>query len=445
MSATVLQPPTAKPPAPTISGAGPQPLAMRWTVEQFNQMGSMGWFEGRRPFLLDGVIWEQGPMNPLHANALYRMSKALDVIFTAGWVVRVQLPMRVDNHDDPFPDLLVVAGGPDDFWTAHPATASLVVEVSDTTLKIDITEKAERYATANVADYWVLDLVGRRLFVFRDPQPFPAGLGSTAYRTQLTLAPTDRVSPLAASHMLPFSSQISCLEPQRLSATARRDLDRNFPRPYWLDHTRRDATAVDPGTWGTFDDFLPPCPPPNMACGRYTRGPRAGVAWHFVRGRESQRQNHRRGDSGRQPHPHPRSDSLDHDLPARRAVRRSHDSGRRSQAALDQVVRSRWRANPHQGRARWPPHHPGLRHRTDQRRAGRAVHRRAAHWPHRTSEPHRHPQGRADEPAGQRTRAGRRFSGSIRKTGAISPRSNSWKGASQPTPAWSIRSSRGRW
>jgi Uma2 family endonuclease len=197
MSATTIQPPpTASPPA----GIGPRPLAMRWTVEQFNQMGSMGWFEGRRPFLLDGVIWEQGPMNPLHANALYLMAEAVRAIFATGWVVRVQLPMRVDEYDDPFPDLLIVAGGPRDFWTAHPVTASLIVEVSDTTLNVDVTEKAERYATANVADYWVLDLNSRKLLVSRDPVALPTGLGATAYRTQLPLNPTDRVSPLAAPH-----------------------------------------------------------------------------------------------------------------------------------------------------------------------------------------------------------------------------------------------------
>jgi Putative restriction endonuclease len=194
---TTLQPPTASPPP---AGSGPRPIVVRWTAEQFNHMGDMGWFEGRRPFLLDGVIWEQGPMNPLHANALYLTAEAVRAIFTTGWVVRVQMPMRVDEHNDPFPDLLVVAGGPQDFWTAHPVTASLIVEVSDTTLKVDTTEKAERYATAGVGDYWVLDLTGRRLLVFRDPQPLPAGLGATAYRTQLALGPADRVSPLAAPH-----------------------------------------------------------------------------------------------------------------------------------------------------------------------------------------------------------------------------------------------------
>jgi Uma2 family endonuclease len=171
---------------------------MRWTVEQFHQVNATGVFKGRRPFLLDGVIWEQGPMSPPHANALYLVGEAVRAIFGIGWVVRIQMPLKVDEDNDPFPDLAVIAGGPRDFFTAHPVTATLVVEVADTSLREDLAEKAERYATAGVADYWVLDIINRRLHVLRDPQPLPKGLGATAYRTQQVLGPTDRVSPLAA-------------------------------------------------------------------------------------------------------------------------------------------------------------------------------------------------------------------------------------------------------
>jgi Uma2 family endonuclease len=161
-------------------------------------MGDMGWFEGRRPYLLDGVIWEQGPMNPRHASVLYLTAEAIRAIFTAGWVVRVQMPLKVDDQNDPFPDLAVCAGKASDFFTAHPVTAALAVEVADTTLREDLSAKAERYATAGVPDYWVLDIIGRRMHVLRDPQPLPKGLGATAYRTQQILTPTDRVAPLAA-------------------------------------------------------------------------------------------------------------------------------------------------------------------------------------------------------------------------------------------------------
>jgi Uma2 family endonuclease len=194
--ATTLQPPLT--PNPSSGSVAPRPI--RFTATEFNLIGEMGWFEGRRPFLLDGVIWEQGPMDPPHATGLSLVDAALRPIFGTGWFLRVQMPFHVDQLNDPFPDLAIVPGGPRDYLAAHPTTAALVIEVSDTTLGVDTTEKAERYATAGVADYWVLDLNGRRLLVFRDPAPLPAGLGATAYRTRLTLAPADRVSPLAAPH-----------------------------------------------------------------------------------------------------------------------------------------------------------------------------------------------------------------------------------------------------
>ena len=50
----------------------------------------------------------------------------------------------------------------------------LIVEVADTTLAYDLTTKAELYATAGIADYWVLDVENRQLHVFRDPQPTAA-------------------------------------------------------------------------------------------------------------------------------------------------------------------------------------------------------------------------------------------------------------------------------
>jgi Uma2 family endonuclease len=176
----------------------PRPLSHRWTVTEFNRMGDMGWFEGKRAFLLDGVIMEQGPMDPPHANALGLVLFALQATFGSGWWVRGQSPLHVDAFNDPLPDFAVVPGGPRDYIGVHPTTAALVVEISDSTLQSDLTEKAERYATAHIADYWVLDLNARLLHVLRDPQPLPTGLGATAYKTHFTLGPTDRVVPLAA-------------------------------------------------------------------------------------------------------------------------------------------------------------------------------------------------------------------------------------------------------
>jgi Uma2 family endonuclease len=136
-------------------------------------------------------------MNPPHATAIELATDALRTAFGSGWRVRVQLPLVLGLDTDPLPDIAIVAGKPRDTPT-HPTTAALVVEVSDTTLALDLTEKAELYATGGVANYWVLDLTGLRLLVFRDPAPVPAG--GTAYRTHQTLGPAESVTPLAASN-----------------------------------------------------------------------------------------------------------------------------------------------------------------------------------------------------------------------------------------------------
>lgn len=193
MSATLL--------APRARAATP----VRWTVAEFHRLCNSGVFAGRRPILLDGVILEQGPMDSPHANGVERTDAVVRAAFGSGWRFRVQLPLVLNQHTDPVPDIAVVAGiligSP-----GHPTTAALVIEVSDTTFTTDTTEKAELYATAGITDYWVLDVTNRELHVFRDPHPLPAALGATAYRSHAVLSPADSVSPGAAilvSDLLP--------------------------------------------------------------------------------------------------------------------------------------------------------------------------------------------------------------------------------------------------
>jgi Uma2 family endonuclease len=74
----------------------------------------------------------------------------------------------------------------------RPSTALFVIEIVSSSLAIDTGRKAELYATAGVPEYWVLDVDGRELHVFREPQP-----GGT-YASHRILNEEEPVSPLAA-------------------------------------------------------------------------------------------------------------------------------------------------------------------------------------------------------------------------------------------------------
>lgn len=164
----------------------PTPPRFRW--DQYEQLIASGALNGLRTMFINGELIQMAAMYEPHMSGVSGTHFELQRVFGTGFYIRVQGPLRQGNND-PEPDLCVVPGKRQDY-KKMPTSALLVVEVSDSSLRYDTTEKAEIYAAAGTPDYWVLDIEGRRLLVFRDPE-------AAGYRTQLTFAETDSVAPLA--------------------------------------------------------------------------------------------------------------------------------------------------------------------------------------------------------------------------------------------------------
>lgn len=141
--------------------------------------------------LVEGEIVEMSPEKSRHAAAVDLALEALRRAFSAGVTVRVQHPLALSDESEPEPDLAVVVGTPRDYLGGHPATALLVVEVSDTSLEYDRRRKALVYAGAGIGEYWIVNLVDLRLEVHRQPS-------LSGYREHLVLGRNNTVSPLAA-------------------------------------------------------------------------------------------------------------------------------------------------------------------------------------------------------------------------------------------------------
>lgn len=167
----------------------------RFTREQYHEMERLGFFRDVRVQRIRGEIVVMSAVNWPHVASLRKTRQALEVAFAGiGWVNdRNPLPTP---DSDPEPDLSVIPGRFEDY-SDHPTSAVLVVEISVTTLFEDTTTMAEVYATAAAPEYWVVDVVNRRLLVYRDPRPLPPG--GVAYRSLTELGEADTVSPLAAA------------------------------------------------------------------------------------------------------------------------------------------------------------------------------------------------------------------------------------------------------
>jgi Uma2 family endonuclease len=188
MSQTVL-----RPPAPQVRDSGIR--RRRWTRDEYYRAAEVGVFRpDERLELLDGEILEKlSPQNPPHATALIKGARVLDDAFGRGHCTRQQLPLALNDESEPEPDLLVVPGTPDDYVDEHPgpADARLLVEIADTTLRLDRGRKREAYARAGIPEYWILNLPKRQLEVCRDPF-------QTRYRSVTTHGEDEQVTPLAS-------------------------------------------------------------------------------------------------------------------------------------------------------------------------------------------------------------------------------------------------------
>ncbi len=84
----------------------------------------------------------------------------------------------------------------EDYELEHPATAALIVEVSDSTLHKDRNYKGSLYAKAGVADYWIINLPKRHLEVYRHPLADPDAVYGFSYGHSMILKPGETVAPL---------------------------------------------------------------------------------------------------------------------------------------------------------------------------------------------------------------------------------------------------------
>ena len=158
---------------------------------------------GRTLELIEGEVIEKvTPQETPHATGIRLSDKAVNRIFMEGYDVRTQLPLEFGPRSKPEPDVAVVTGTIRDYARAHPTTAVLIIEVSDSTLRYDRTTKAGLYARAGITDYWILNLIDRVLEVHREPAAMtdmPLGHG---YRSITRHTATASIAPLAAPQSL---------------------------------------------------------------------------------------------------------------------------------------------------------------------------------------------------------------------------------------------------
>jgi Uma2 family endonuclease len=139
-------------------------------VTQYYKMAEVGLLApDSRVELIEGVIVDMAPIGIRHASMVDTLAETLIQKLAGQATVRVQGPVRLSQRTEPQPDLSILKKQPNNYRDAPPTAADvlLIIEVSDSTLKFDLTDKAGLYARHGIPELWVVDVDQNELHVFR--------------------------------------------------------------------------------------------------------------------------------------------------------------------------------------------------------------------------------------------------------------------------------------
>ncbi|HEY6346984.1 MAG TPA: Uma2 family endonuclease [Bryobacteraceae bacterium] len=167
----------------------------KWTRCEIEELISLGW-SAKRYELIDGeLIDKKMGQNLPHLLARRWIEQWLVAIF--GFLrVQSEGPILMSGSDnernEPEPDLVVLRAPLHELGRkAQPDDVLLVIEIAASSLRMDVSTKADLYARAGIPDYWVLDVESRRMIVHREPK-------GGKYNSVVAYSEDEGVAPLVA-------------------------------------------------------------------------------------------------------------------------------------------------------------------------------------------------------------------------------------------------------
>ena len=151
--------------------SSPVPLrgAQIWplSVAAYRVLGEAGLIP-KNTELLYGFVYKKMSKSPFHSFLVMRLFRLLNSVKPPTHIVCSEQPITCEDSE-PEPDIAVVRGSEEDFWSQHPHTAELVIEVCVTSHDFD-RSKLRAYASAAVKECWLVLGPEKQIEVYRQPK-----------------------------------------------------------------------------------------------------------------------------------------------------------------------------------------------------------------------------------------------------------------------------------
>ncbi|MGF1480018.1 MAG: Uma2 family endonuclease [Cyanophyceae cyanobacterium] len=142
----------------------------KWSIEDWHKLVESGLLEGKSVELLEGEIVNMSPEGISHSYTNRSVANHLRALLTNKAIISEAHPITLDNSE-PEPDIAVVRLPETIYRHHHPYPEDIywLVEISYKTLKIDLEQKPQTYARNGISEYWVIDLINKKLIVHTQP------------------------------------------------------------------------------------------------------------------------------------------------------------------------------------------------------------------------------------------------------------------------------------
>jgi Uma2 family endonuclease len=148
------------------------PRRHRISVEEYHRMAEVGLLApDARVELIDGEIIEMPPIGSRHGAIVDRLTELFMFAVQGRANVRCQGAIQLGDFSEPQPDLSLLERREDFYSEKHPREGQilLAIEVSESTLNFDRKRNMSLYARYAIPEFWVFDVEGKQLLVFRNP------------------------------------------------------------------------------------------------------------------------------------------------------------------------------------------------------------------------------------------------------------------------------------
>lgn len=184
--------------AESVPAADSYPQRKLWTREECEALSNAGLLAYENLELIEGELIDKVSKTPGHSLSLKLLLHWLYRVYGLDFVqteAAIDVAGRDNSRNQPEPDLMVLQRSFTDIGrnAPRPEDLRLVVEVSVSTLRFDLTFKAALYARAAISEYWVVDVSGRRLIAHRAPN-------DGVYASIEAYSEEESISPLSAPH-----------------------------------------------------------------------------------------------------------------------------------------------------------------------------------------------------------------------------------------------------